>query len=139
MGETMTEEKVETVLVIDDDPTILNVIRMILETNSYRVQEALSGEGGFTAAKEVRPDAILLDIMMPDLDGFELCRRLKLDEECRDIPVIFVTAKTAPEHLRKGLSLGASGFVTKPFTVRKLVGEVAAAIDAARKKEQSTP
>ncbi|MBN2169034.1 MAG: response regulator [Actinobacteria bacterium] len=133
----MTEEKTVTVLVIDDDQTILNVIRMILETNNYRVLEALSGEGGFTAAKEQRPDAILLDIMMPDLDGFELCRILKLDEDCRDIPVIFVTAKTAPEHLRKGLSLGASGYITKPFTVQQLVGEVEIAVERAHKKEQS--
>ena len=71
--------------------------------------------------KSERPDLVLLDIMMPDVDGFEVCRKLKLDPDTCDIPVVFVSAKTGAEHIERGLSLGAQGYITKPFGLQDIL------------------
>lgn len=112
------------VLVVDDDPFIIKVIRVMLGVNDIEVYEALGGIQGCEAAKVVVPDVVLLDIMMPDIDGFEVCRRLKEDEATRDIPIIFVSAVTAPEQMKKGLSLGAQGYITKPFKPEVIVDKI---------------
>jgi DNA-binding response OmpR family regulator len=114
-------EKTMRVAVIDDDPDILKVLRVILGARGIEVQEALSGLKGFVMVKREPPDVVLLDIMMPDIDGFEVLRKLKLDPETADVPVIFLSAKTGKEHVDRGLSLGAQGYVTKPFDPEQLV------------------
>ena len=103
---------------------MVKVIRVILRVAGIEVLEAFSGIRGFTLVKRELPDAVLLDIMMPDIDGFEVLRKLKLDPETNHIPVIFVSARTGREHIDKGLSLGAQGYVTKPFKPDHLVGQI---------------
>ncbi|WP_261904180.1 HD-GYP domain-containing protein [Vibrio fortis] len=105
-----------TVLVIDDTPSNLDVLTGILK-DTYQVKVAINGHIGMKIAKTVpQPDLILLDIMMPEIDGFEVCRQLKAQPNTAHIPIIFVTAKIEPEDEVKGLSLGAVDYLAKPIT-----------------------
>ncbi len=105
-----------TILVVDDTPENLTLMSGLLKEN-YKVKIANSGEKALKiAASETPPNLILLDIMMPGLDGFEVCRQLKNDPETKDIPVIFLTAKSEIEDEKKGLELGAVDYITKPIS-----------------------
>ena len=104
------------VLVVDDDPSMCKLLRIMLEPKGFEVLEAFSGVRGVVMTKRELPDIVLLDIMLPDIDGFDVCRELKLDPTTKDIPVIFVTAKAGHEHLERGMSLGAQGYIAKPFS-----------------------
>ncbi|MHB8894333.1 MAG: response regulator [Candidatus Geothermincolia bacterium] len=117
-------EKTLRVAVIDDDPDMVKVIRVMLRVTGIEVLEAFSGLRGFALVKRELPDAVLLDIMMPDIDGFEVMRKLKLDPETNQIPVIFVSARTGREHIERGLSLGAQGYITKPFKPELLLSTI---------------
>lgn len=116
------------IAVIDDDPDMVKVIRVMLRVEGIDVLEAFSGFKGYSMVKRELPDAVLLDIMMPDIDGFEVMRKLKLDPQTRKIPIIFVSAKTGLQHIQKGLSLGAQGYITKPFKPVELVEKVRAVL-----------
>ncbi len=106
----------ESVLVIDDSPEILAIVNELLK-NDYRIKAANGGEKGLRlAALTPRPDLILLDIMMPDLNGHEVCRRLKADPATRDIPVIFLTAMNNEEDEQAGFELGAVDYIAKPIS-----------------------
>jgi len=104
----------ECVLIVDDEPANLRVLAGILQ-DTYRVLVANSGEAALTLVQQTLPDMILLDVMMPDLDGFEVCRRLKADPISAPIPVLFVTALDDPVSEEEGLSLGAEDYITKPI------------------------
>ena len=104
-----------TVLVIDDTPQNLALMRDLLDPH-YVVKLAPSGARGLEIATATKPDLILLDVMMPDMDGYEVCRRLKATPNCVDIPVIFVTAMTETENEEEGLALGAVDYLTKPIS-----------------------
>lgn len=121
---TMAGERGKRVAVVDDDPDVIKVLRMILRSSGFEVMEATSGMKGYFLIKRELPDAVLLDIMMPDIDGFEVCRKLKLDPATADIPVIFVSARTGREHIEEGLSLGAQGYITKPFNPEQLISKL---------------
>jgi len=111
-----SEKPVITVLVVDDTPDNLALMSSLLKDH-YRVKVANHGEKGLRIANaEVPPDLILLDIMMPDIDGYEVCRRLKAEPRTRDIPVIFLTARSEVEDETKGLELGAADYITKPIS-----------------------
>jgi DNA-binding response OmpR family regulator len=129
LGDLMKRDKTKKdllrVAVIDDDPDMVKVIRVMLRVKGIEVLEACSGMKGYALVKRELPDAVLLDIMMPDIDGFEVLRKIKLDPETYRIPVIFVSARTGSQHIEKGLSLGAQGYVTKPFNPDELFGEIA--------------
>lgn len=112
------------VLLVDDQPENLDVLVGVMEPEGYSIQVGLSGRVALDLARRVVPDLILLDVMMPGMDGFETCRRLKEDPETRDIPVIFLTAKTETEDLVKGFELGAVDYVTKPFNATELLVRV---------------
>ena len=104
-----------SILVVDDTPANLTLMTGLLQ-DTYHVRAAISGEKALKiASSENPPDLILLDIMMPEMDGYEVCRRLKADEKTRDIPVIFLTAMTEAADEQKGLSLGAVDYITKPI------------------------
>lgn len=122
------------VAIIDDDPEILKAVRLILSTAGYEVIEASGGALGSAMVKRELPDVVLLDIMMPDVDGFDVLRKLKIDERTRKIPVIFLSGKTGIEHINKGLSLGAQGYITKPFKPSDLVEKVKELIGMSRGK-----
>jgi adenylate cyclase len=104
------------VLLVDDTPASIQVIRNILK-DSYTTRIATNGTKALDLAKEFpQPDLILLDVMMPDLDGYEVCSRLKLDPNTREIPIIFLTGKTEAEDETKGFKLGAVDYIHKPFS-----------------------
>jgi len=113
------------VAVVDDDPDMVKAIRVMLNLAGAEVLEAISGVSGYLLIKRELPDAVLLDIMMPDIDGFEVCRKLKLNPSTKDIPVVFVTARSGHEHIDLGLSLGAQGCISKPFTPDDLINKIA--------------
>lgn len=104
-----------TVLIIDDDPANLGVISASLEDNGLQVLVARDGESGLQKARYALPGLILLDVLMPGIDGFEICNRLKKDKSTRNIPVIFMTALTATKEKVKGFEAGGVDFITKPF------------------------
>ena len=115
-----------TVLIVEDTPANLSVVVETLEERGLRVLVAQDGPEGLERAQLVQPDLILLDVMMPGMDGFELCRRLKESARTRGIPVIFMTSLTAPEDLLRGFAVGGVDYVTKPLRVE----EVSARINA---------
>ncbi|NVN98491.1 MAG: response regulator [Geobacteraceae bacterium] len=102
------------ILVVDDLPENVQVLGELLSIN-YEIYFALDGSQALEHAGKVKPDLILLDVMMPVMNGYEVCRSLKESEELRDIPVIFITALDQPEHESQGLELGAVDYITKPF------------------------
>jgi putative two-component system response regulator len=110
----MTAEK-QTILAVDDTPENLDVLVETLKED-YQIKAATNGEMALKIVKSSPPDIILLDIMMPDMDGYEVCRRLKDDYTTRDIPIIFITAKIGIEDELKGLELGAIDYITKPIS-----------------------
>lgn len=121
-------ERQPHVLVIDDSPDIPRLVTALLRADGVIVQSAPDGESGLAAVAEIQPDLILLDIDMPGLDGFEVCRRLKIDPKLFEIPVIFCTGLNTPEERRRGLELGATDYVTKPFDRAELRARVRSAL-----------
>jgi len=113
-----------TILIIDDDPANLGVISASLEDNGLRVLVARDGESGLQKARYAKPSLILLDVLMPGLDGFEICSRLKENEVTRDIPVIFMTALTATKDKVNGFETGGVDFITKPFQQDEVLARV---------------
>ena len=104
-----------TILVVDDTPANIDVVKGVL-SESYFVQAAINGDMALKIVQKKKPDLILLDIMMPGIDGYEVCKRLKSDVTTHDIPVIFLTAKAEVEDETKGLELGAVDYITKPLS-----------------------
>ncbi len=116
------------ILVADDEPVNLALIRRRLEWEQYRVETAEDGGQAVEAARRVLPDLIILDVMMPVLDGLQACRLLKEDPATRDIPVIFLSALDDTDTKVRGLGLGANDYVSKPFRVEELLARVSVAI-----------
>ena len=112
------------ILAVDDTPENLEILRMRLEANGYEVATAGDGEEGLARASELRPDLVLLDIMMPKLDGIAVVRRLKADPETQFIPVILVTAKADARDVVEGLDAGGDDYLTKPFSPRQLLAKI---------------
>ena len=104
-----------TILIVDDIPANLNILCQALEREGYSIIAAPSGEVALRIVAQTQPDLILLDIMMPELDGFETCRRLKADELTVAIPVIFITAQDETKSMIEGFGVGAVDYITKPF------------------------
>ena len=109
-----------TVLIVDDQPQSLEAMREALLPLGFEVWQALEGASGLLLARERQPDVILLDVMMPGIDGFEVCRRLKADEETRLLPVVFLTGLDSRDARLRGLEAGATDFLTKPFDLVEL-------------------
>lgn len=124
------------VLIVDDVAENIQVAMNILQEDSYEFSFATSGEEALELVEEDSFDLILLDIMMPGMDGFEVCRRLKAIEGCANIPVIFLTAKVDTESIAEGFSLGAVDFITKPFHSTELLSRVANHIELNQQKLQ---
>lgn len=112
------------ILIIDDNPANLGVISNCLEAAGSEIMVAPDGESGLSIARSARPDLILLDILMPGIDGIETCRRLKNDERSRDIPVIFMTALASTEDKVAGFEAGGVDYITKPFQVAEVLARV---------------
>ncbi|MEE9144798.1 MAG: response regulator [Candidatus Binatia bacterium] len=105
-----------TLMVVDDDPDLVEIVRITLEAKGFNVRCAYSGKHLFACLEELKPDLILLDIMMPQMDGLEVLTRLKGNPATASIPVILLTVKGEPEDVIKGYERGADIYITKPFT-----------------------
>ena len=119
-----SNKKLETILVIDDSPTNLEILHDVLGGAGYEVLVEMDGISGIEQVESNPPDLILLDVMMPKIDGFETCRRLQANPSAKDIPIIFITALTEPEEKVKGLSLGAVDYITKPFEQQEVLARI---------------
>jgi len=122
----------EAVLIVEDDPTMLRGLKDNFEYEGYRVATAADGEKGLEAALSIKPDLIVLDIMLPKVNGYEICRLVR--KEGLDMPIIMLTAKGQEQDIVMGLNLGADDYVTKPFSIKQLLARTNAFL---RRKRQS--
>ena len=123
----------ESVLVVDDERDILELVQYNLGKEGYHVTVVETGEDALAATRTKMPDLIVLDLMLPGVDGLEVCRRLKTDAKTRSIPIVMLTAKGSEADIVAGLELGASDYVTKPFSPRVLSARIKAVL---RRDEQ---
>jgi DNA-binding response OmpR family regulator len=114
----------EKILIIDDDATMVNLLSTILEIDDFEVNHALSGKEAFELLPKWGPDLVLLDIMMPEMDGFEVLARLRGNSATRKLPIIMLTARTDDKDIFEGWKRGADEYVTKPFDPRRLVDTI---------------
>ena len=125
-----------TILVIEDEPDIRDVLEHCLTREGYQVMVAADGADGLKKAENHRPDLVLLDLMLPEIDGLEVCRRLKEMPETRHLPIIMVSAKGEESDVVLGLGLGADDYVAKPFSPRSLIARVHAVLRRSRSGEK---
>lgn len=121
---TMDEGMEKEILIVEDSAIQLEMLRRVLTSNGYKVRTAVNGEEGLAAVKERRPDLVISDVLMPVMNGYELCRELKASEALKDIPLILLTQLTEPEEAIRGLEAGADNYITKPFEEEFLVAKV---------------
>ena len=112
------------ILVVDDEPQLAGFVKMRLEANNFEVAVASDGRDGLKKGSENKPDLIILDILMPNLDGFSMLAKLREDEETKSLPVIILTAKDTPDSVAKALKLGANDYIVKPFEARILLEKI---------------
>ncbi len=123
----------ESILIIEDDPAMLRGLKDNFASHGYRVKTAVDGDDGLKAALNSRPDLILLDIMLPKISGYEICRLIR--DEGLDMPIIMLTAKGQEQDILLGLNLGADDYVTKPFSIKELLARVNAFLRRRRQHE----
>ncbi|MDA8369303.1 MAG: response regulator transcription factor [Nocardiopsaceae bacterium] len=133
MAETATHPHV---LVIDDEPNIRDLVQAALRFHGFGVSTAETGGQGLALARDHRPDLILLDVLLPDVSGFDVCRHLR--DSGNDVPVIYLTARDTPSDTVTGLSLGGDDYVTKPFSVEALIARIRALLRRTRRDESPT-
>ena len=126
----------DTILVIEDDWDLSQLLTMTLAKERFRPFVARDGEAGINEARRLKPSLILLDLMLPVMDGWQVCRELRADEQTRHIPIIIVSARKEVEDLVMGLNLGADDYIAKPFSTRELLARVRAVLR--RKMQQSS-
>lgn len=129
-------DRIPQVLVVDDEPNIRELVQVALKFHGCSVTTAASGRDALRQAETARPDLIVLDVMMPDMDGFEVCRRLRANGN--DVPVIFLTARDTSSDTVTGLALGGDDYVTKPFSVEALVARVRAVLRRASRTSEGS-
>lgn len=130
-------EKSQTILVVDDMPENIHVIAGLLK-DEYKIKVATSSKKGLSiACSKPAPDLILLDILMPDMNGYEVCRRLKEEERTREIPIIFLTAKTDVADETKGFDAGAVDYITKPFVPAVVKARVKTHLDLVEERQKT--
>jgi DNA-binding response OmpR family regulator len=114
----------KTILIADDEPNIVAALEFLLQRNGYEVRVAKNGDEALTMVEACKPDLVLLDIMMPQRSGYEVCKRIRERAEWRHIKVIMLSAKGRDAEVSKGLATGADLYVTKPFSTRELLGKI---------------
>ena len=112
------------VLVVDDEPDLVRVLEFGLKASGYTVEVASDGQEGLKKAREIKPDVILLDLMLPKLDGYKVCRLLKFDDRFKHIPIIILSARTQEGDQTLALEMGANRFVTKPYDFAEILGYI---------------
>ena len=117
---------VKKILVVDDEIDLVETLRFPLELEGYNVLVSHDGEDALNQARKEKPDLILLDLMLPKLDGYKVCRLLKFDERYKHIPILMLTAKTQEKDKILGMETGADEYITKPFEIDSLINKVKA-------------
>jgi DNA-binding response OmpR family regulator len=112
------------ILVVDDDPYILMSLEFLMKKNGYEVIVARNGNEALELVDKQLPHLVLLDIMMPDVDGYEICRHIKSSKKLKAIKVVFMSAKSREADIQKGYDLGASLYITKPFSTREMMKQI---------------
>lgn len=112
------------ILVVDDEPDLIRVLEFGLKASGYTVEVASDGQEGLKKAREIKPDVILLDLMLPKLDGYKVCRLLKFDDRFKHIPIIILSARTQEGDQTLALEMGANRFVTKPYDFTEILGYI---------------
>ena len=125
-AKTGAEQNVQRILVVDDEEDLLELVRYNLSKEGYQVECVATGEDALKAARRQPPDLIVLDLMLPSVDGLEVCRRLKSDSKTRDVPIIMLTAKSEESDMIAGLERGADDYIAKPFSPRVLGARIKA-------------
>ncbi len=120
----MGEEENKKVLVVDDEPDVLALLTLMLKSQGYNVITAVDGQEALEKARKEAPDLILLDVMLPKMDGYKVARMLKFDENFSHIPIILLTAKIQEKDRQTGLEMGANDYMTKPFETALLLSKV---------------
>lgn len=118
----------EKILVVDDEKDLVMLVKYNLEKDGYKVETAYNGEDALFLARKARPALIILDLMLPGIDGLEVCKRLKVDPELANVAIIMLTAKGEEADITLGIKLGADDYVTKPFSPKELVARVQAVL-----------
>ncbi|MCK5180022.1 MAG: response regulator [Candidatus Omnitrophica bacterium] len=122
----MTKQKI---LIIDDEPDMVYAVQMRLETSGYQVVTALDGNEGLEKARKENPDLIILDVMLPNLDGYKISRMLKFDEKYKNIPIIMFTARGQRDDIKLGYEVGVDVYLVKPFEWKVLLEEINKLLD----------
>ncbi len=117
------------ILVVDDEPNIVLSLEFLMRKAGFEVEVARNGQEALAAIARQPPDVLLLDVMMPEMDGFEVCERLRADPRGRATKVVMLTARGRDSERQRGLALGADAYVTKPFSTRELVARVKAMLE----------
>lgn len=120
----MTREEMKIVLVVDDDPMTIEMVKDLLESHGYHVIPAKTGEEALPKAEISKPDVLILDVMMPGMDGYETCRHMKQDARLSGVPVIMFTAGTDPKFQQRAFAAGADFCLSKPFDMDRLLNVV---------------
>lgn len=114
----------QRILIVDDEPNIVLALQFLMEQNNYEVDIASSGEAALEAIMRTAPDLILLDIMLPGIDGYEVCEIVRLNPQCQHTKIVFLTAKGCDVDVAKGMLLGADAYIIKPFANAEVVEKV---------------
>lgn len=122
-----------TILIVDDESDLLTVLRLGLEAEGLQVIDARDGEEALRKARDARPDVMVLDLMLPRMDGYQVCRALKYDERYRAIPIIILSARAGAQDRQLALDMGADEFLNKPYAMHDLVRRVRAYVARAKK------
>ena len=133
-----TKYSMGTVLVVDDNPKIIDILTASLEIKGYDVRSALTGTAALQSVREVIPEIVILDIMMPGIDGYEVCRNLKDDPSTTGVPVIFLSALGGEINKVKAFNVGAVDYITKPFHVTEVLARVEMHLDVYRVRHRQT-
>lgn len=128
----------ERILVVDDEEDLLKLVEYNLRNNGYQVECASSGEAALDRVRSAPPDLVVLDLMLPGIDGLDVCRIIKSDERTSQVPVIMLTARGEEADVVAGLELGAEDYVTKPFSPRVLLARIKAVLRRGRESEETT-
>ncbi|MGH7480675.1 MAG: response regulator [Longimicrobiales bacterium] len=126
-------QKQQTILIVDDDPDSLNIVRTFLESEGYRIVTARDGKEALALLTDEHPGVVLLDVMMPGMDGWEVARTMKAHPELDDVRIVMLTARSDFEDKQKGLHAGADDYVVKPIKLQELGRTVARNLEARRK------
>lgn len=113
------------ILLVDDEKQLVELVSMRLEANGYEVIPAYDGQDALDKARKTKPDLIILDLMLPKIDGYKVCRMIKFDEKYKHIPIIMFTARAQENDERLGYEVGANGYITKPFEAQELLNKIA--------------